>query len=202
MIEEKKIKIQQKKYNDFMLAAKTLFWKHGVRRVTVEEICREAGASKMTFYRQFTGKNDIATAVLDAVITTAMKNYLDIMKGEKTFPEKMTEVIELKRKSLSGISSEFLRDIHGDDYPEQKLRFHEYKETMKNLFKKDLEEAIEKGWIKQDFKPEFLMYMSDQLTDMLIDAKLLSMFDNSEEAIFGITDFFFHGIMADNGQAG
>lgn len=201
MKEEKKIKIQQKKYNDFMVAAKTLFWKHGVRRVTVEEICREAGASKMTFYRQFSGKDAIASAVLDKIITTAMQNYLDIMKSEKSFPEKMKEVIELKRKSLSGISNEFLRDIHGGDFPEHKQRFQDYKETMKDLFKKDIEEAIEKGWIKPEFKPEFLMYMSDQLTDMLIDTKLLSMFDNSEEAIIGMTDFFFHGIMANNGQA-
>ena len=41
-------------------AAKSLFWKHGIRRVTIEEICEVAGVSKMTYYKYFSNKTAIA----------------------------------------------------------------------------------------------------------------------------------------------
>jgi AcrR family transcriptional regulator len=44
------------KYLKILAAGRDLFWKHGFKRVTIEEVCREAGASKMTFYKFFENK--------------------------------------------------------------------------------------------------------------------------------------------------
>ena len=60
MIDSKK----SKSFISIQKSAKTLFWKYGMARVTVEEICREAGVSKMTFYRNFKNKNEVAKQVL------------------------------------------------------------------------------------------------------------------------------------------
>jgi len=38
---------------------KELFWKFGFKRVTIEELCKEAGISKMTYYKYFTNKMDL-----------------------------------------------------------------------------------------------------------------------------------------------
>ena len=53
-----------KSYQAIIDTAKTLFMKHGMRRITVEEICREASVSKMTFYRLFTNKEDVAEIII------------------------------------------------------------------------------------------------------------------------------------------
>ncbi|MBL0024612.1 MAG: helix-turn-helix transcriptional regulator [Saprospiraceae bacterium] len=50
---------RSKSYLKIITTAKKLFWKHGSSRVTIEELCREAGVSKMTFYRHFNNKNEI-----------------------------------------------------------------------------------------------------------------------------------------------
>ena len=50
--------ISSKKYQDIKKKGKELFWKYGTKRVTVEEICREAGVSKMTYYKFFKNKNE------------------------------------------------------------------------------------------------------------------------------------------------
>jgi len=42
---------ENQKYNQIIDTSKKLFWKYGIKRVTIEEICREAGVSKMTFYK-------------------------------------------------------------------------------------------------------------------------------------------------------
>ena len=47
-------------YQILFSTAKNLFFKFGLRRVSVEEICIKASVSKMTFYRNFNNKEHIA----------------------------------------------------------------------------------------------------------------------------------------------
>ncbi|MEA3496849.1 MAG: TetR/AcrR family transcriptional regulator [Bacteroidota bacterium] len=42
------------KYKQILKTAKALFWKHGIKRVKIEEICTEAIISKKTFYKHLT----------------------------------------------------------------------------------------------------------------------------------------------------
>ena len=54
--------------NILVKQARELFWKHGIKRITVEEICSEAGISKMTFYRNFKNKVEIAERVVTGIL--------------------------------------------------------------------------------------------------------------------------------------
>ena len=65
---------------DILNTARQLFWKHGIRRVSVEEVCREAGVSKMTFYRSFPNKIELAKA-RDAA-EAATKAGFSVDKGQ------------------------------------------------------------------------------------------------------------------------
>jgi AcrR family transcriptional regulator len=49
-----------KKFQSTVNKAKELFWKYGIKKVSIEEICAEAPVSKMTFYKFFKNKNDLA----------------------------------------------------------------------------------------------------------------------------------------------
>ncbi|MBN1927463.1 MAG: helix-turn-helix transcriptional regulator, partial [Prolixibacteraceae bacterium] len=49
--------------NQILQSAKKLFWKYGIRKVSIDEICREAGVSRMTFYRLFKNKIELAKVV-------------------------------------------------------------------------------------------------------------------------------------------
>ena len=44
------------KKEQILKTGKELFWKYGFKLVTIEEICKEAGVSKMTYYKYFTNK--------------------------------------------------------------------------------------------------------------------------------------------------
>ena len=48
-----------KKIQQLVTTAQELFMRHGIRRVTVEEICSEANISKMTFYKYFKNKIEL-----------------------------------------------------------------------------------------------------------------------------------------------
>ena len=51
---------------------KELFWKFGFKRVTIEEISKEAGVSKMTFYKYFPNKIELAKNILDDIFDDSL----------------------------------------------------------------------------------------------------------------------------------
>ena len=56
---------RSEKFESITSAAKSLFWKHGIRRVSIEEICEDAGVSKMTCYKYFSNKTAIAKYLIE-----------------------------------------------------------------------------------------------------------------------------------------
>ncbi|MCO6487399.1 MAG: TetR/AcrR family transcriptional regulator [Phaeodactylibacter sp.] len=180
---------------DILEAARRLFWKHGIRRVTVEEICREAGASKMTFYRAFANKVDLARAILQELFDESMKEYRAIMEQDIAFEEKVRKQLLLKSKGTRGISAELVRDI----YSNQEWGLREYMEQRTEealrVIMEDYLEARKKGWIRQDLRPDFILYIFHRMQDWITDEQLLTSYSDTQELIMEITRFFFYGIL-------
>ncbi len=60
--------VDNPKYNQIIETASELFVRFGIKRVTVEEICKTSGVSKMTFYKFFRNKNEVVEKILDEMI--------------------------------------------------------------------------------------------------------------------------------------
>ncbi|NCA83942.1 MAG: TetR/AcrR family transcriptional regulator [Clostridia bacterium] len=176
-------------------AARTLFWKHGIRRVTIQEICSEADVSKMTFYRQFANKNEIAAQVLRDILEKGMEDYHRIMQQEITFTEKMQQVIMLKHDATNNISDEFIKDIYQQNQTELRAMIETYQHEISAEVRNDFAQAQQNGFIRQDVTIDFIMYLMDRLTQMILDEKLLAICNDSQQAIMEVTRFFFYGIL-------
>lgn len=85
------------KFQDTVSTAKELFWKYGVKRVTIEEICKETPVSKMTFYKFFKNKEALAEYLLTNLLTEWHAQYRAIMKQNIPFASKITQVIALEQ---------------------------------------------------------------------------------------------------------
>lgn len=185
---------KNRKYLKILATARDLFWKHGFRRVSVEEICKEAQVSKMTYYRFFPNKIELAKAVFDQVVDDGIEKFRKVLLEGTTSAEKIRKIILLKTDSTSNISKEFLNDFYNDrelglkEYIEEKTR-HSWSEILK-----DFRHAQERGWFRSDMKPEFLFYFSQKVGEMLSDQKLLSLYDSPHELIVEMTNFFSYGI--------
>ncbi|HKK81807.1 MAG TPA: TetR/AcrR family transcriptional regulator, partial [Prolixibacteraceae bacterium] len=103
-----------KKYNDIIEAAQKLFWKFGFKKVTIEEICREGNVSKMTFYKYFDNKVDVAKRVLDKVIGSASGQFKKLKNEAESAPELMEGMLKMKKEGVHDISKEFLADFYTD----------------------------------------------------------------------------------------
>ena len=174
-------------------SAKTLFWKYGIRKVSVEEICMEAGISKMTFYRNFTNKNEVANKLLDQIVNASISEYRTIMNQDIPFSDKVHQLIQLKHRRSNGISQEFLNDVYMH-YTHLKNRLEEYREQMLKDIIRDLKKAQKKGEIRKDIKPAFILYMLNLLNEKLLDEQLIAIYNNTSDLIMELTKFFFYGI--------
>lgn len=177
-----------------LTAARKLFWKYGIRKVTVEDICREAGVSKMTFYRFFGNKIELAGLMLTEIYENALADYNKIMQSDLPFPEKIRQTIVLKHQGSMDVSEEFLNDIHHSEEPVLKHLMTKYSGISRKTVRDDFTKAQQEGWIRKDLKIDFLMYMMDSIGERMFDEKLKAMFGNTHDLVMRLTNFFFYGI--------
>lgn len=182
------------KYQDILKTAHDLFWKHGIKRVTIQEICREAKVSKMTFYRFFENKIELAKHVLKDMFDESFEKYKALMAEDIPFEEKVKKQILVKLEGTREISSELIKDI----YTDKKWGLHEYWEDRRQemLVKvmNDYKHAQEQGWIRKGINLQFILYYNSKVAEWIYDPILTSMYDNNQDIIMEITNMFFYGI--------
>lgn len=171
-----------------------LFMKFGVKRVTVAEICQEAGVSKMTFYKYFSNKKAIAEAFLQRKFEEGIQDYRNIMQQSISFAQKVEQMIQLKLENTEDISSEFVKDIYKDQQLGLHLILEEKQKEYLNEVLQDFAQAASNGEIRAGIKPEMIAYFLGKMAEMAADEQLIQLYENEQELIMEITKFFFYGL--------
>jgi AcrR family transcriptional regulator len=184
-----------KKYSDIVAAARELFWKHGFRRISVEEICRKAGVSKMTFYKHFSNKTELAIEIIRRIFDESMKAFHDMMQSDIPFEEKMQIQLQMKLEGTQDISEEFVKDVFGDTNSE----LHKYWEERASESIAEViqyyREAQQKGWLRRDVKIDFILYVINKFFEFANDDTLISKYSTMQELIVEINKFLLYGIL-------
>jgi AcrR family transcriptional regulator len=176
--------------------AKKLFWKFGFKRVSIEEVCKEAAVSKMTFYKHFPNKMAVVKTLLEEVLQDARKKYDLIMDSELPYPEKVVQMIELKREQTHTMSSEFFRDYVQSGDPELIAYLEQASAENLQKFTDDFHKAQKNGDIRQDLKVEFIMAIMNKLVDWIQhDDGLMELYDEPQDLAVEMTSFLFYGIL-------
>jgi len=183
-----------KKYGDIITTAKDLFWKHGFKRVSIEEICQKANVSKMTFYKYFPNKIELAKSIFNGVVVEAEKQFKKIMKEDTSADAKIRNLIQLKMDGTNNISPEFLQDFYTGAEPELKTYVEERTRLSWNILIEDFKEAQLNGVFRKDFNPELLIKVQMKLFEILDDKSVTSMFNTKQELIMEFVNLMVYGI--------
>lgn len=187
------------KYQQILETAHHLFWKFGIRRVSIEEICREAGVSKMTFYRFFPNKNELARKVINNLFDDAKTKYEALMAQDIPFEDKIKQQVIMKYEGTKEMSAELVKDIFSGWNPELMAYFSEMTAKVTQIVRKDYEKAIEAGWIRKDVKIDFIFYLTQKMTEMSMDPVMLTMYENNYQLIImELMNMMFYGILPRN----
>jgi AcrR family transcriptional regulator len=183
-----------RKRDQLIQTGEALFVKHGMRRVTVEEICRQAGVSKPTFYKYFENKAALARCIDDLWIEETLHRIDGIEDSEAPFPEKLKQILSIKQELAARPGPEFLEDlIHLDVDLSNALR-----RVMRFLVK-----AQQKGDIRVDVRPEVLMAAFNLLNSMQHDPRIRDLYEDAETLAGDVFKLFHYGALsADHREAG
>ncbi|HKI89046.1 MAG TPA: TetR/AcrR family transcriptional regulator [Draconibacterium sp.] len=192
--------INNKKYTDIVNTGRELFWKHGISRVSVEEICREANVSKMTFYRFFSNKSELGKTIIDNIMDESIEKYRSLMKQDIPFEEKIRKQLLLKFEATKEISAEFVKDIYTNKKIGLHIHWQKRTEEFVKEIRNDYAQAQKEGFIRKDLNLDFMFYFTSKSTDLLLDPKLLEMFDSMQELIMEYVSLFFYGIFPRNNE--
>ena len=187
-------KVKSKKYLDVIETARELFWKHGFRRVSIQEICEKASMSKMTFYKYFPNKTELAKTVFLNVVEEGQVQFKNLILENISAEEKIEKLILFKAETTNNISKEFLNDFYLGSEKELQQFVEQTTKKAWNSLLKDYQTAQEKGIFRKDFNPEFFLKVSFKLVEILQDEELVQFYNTPQDLILEFARFVAYGI--------
>ena len=183
-------------------AAGELFFRLGIRSVSIDDICHELGMSKKTFYVYFESK--------DALIEQMLQANLDYMAGKmeelvamKDFRQLVKVFIKRQEAEKNDVRSvpQLVYDLK-KYYPRQFADFQiKCFETQKKYIMQYLEQGVAQGLVRANLNIEltavfFAKIHSDAIRDFeVIESHGHSMHQLSHTAM----DIFIRGILSEEG---
>ena len=195
MVKFKEDDANNPKIAQILEAGRALFWKFGIRRVSIEEVCRTAEVSKVTFYKYFDNKTDLAIHLLDNVYRESLMVYRELMNKDIPFEEKVRETIRMKMEGTQELSNELIEDILTHPDEEIKKYYGEIASLVLQEVVQGYAEAQKKGEVRPDIKVEFMLFFMGHMMELAKDERLLGLYGNSRDVIMELLNFFFYGIM-------
>lgn len=175
-------------------AGHELFWKFGFKRVTVEDVCKKAGVSKMSFYRYFDNKTDLAKRVLDKVVADGVEKFRIILNDDDTVSNKMHRFIALKVEGTNDISNEFVQDLYTDQGSEIQQYMSKLSSEAWIGIINEFRAAQSRGVFRSDFKPEILFALAKNIAEIITNPAINSLYANTQEVIVELVNLITFGI--------
>ena len=182
------------KYNDILTATQKLFFKYGIKKVTIEDICKDANVSKMTFYKFFPNKMELAKILLDKIFEHYYDIFEKLMESDISFSEKMRGIVQMKLDYAKDANWDFIVDIFKKQDDELGIHIQKWIRIGLDKTVAYFVEAQKKGFMRKDLHPTMLLMLLDKMQEVALDDRVLAAYPNAQELTKEITKFFLYGI--------
>lgn len=182
-------------------ASLELFFKFGIKRVTMDDIAKELGMSKKTIYQYYKEKDDIVSQLCEIEMGKHEKKFEDVYNQSVDPIHEIILISENLRDMMQNVNPIFFLDLQ-KFHPKAFQQFQKFKE---NCAYKDIVRNIKKGKEAGFYRPEIdedfvATYRMAQI-DILMFGNFFSFdkisFSQSHELIL---DMFVYGICTVKGH--
>jgi AcrR family transcriptional regulator len=171
-----------------------LFLRHGIRKVRVEEICRDAQVSKRTFYTYFRNKDALAIAVLRELFDESRCRLEAVLVLNCAVEEKVRQIMAIKSKLASETSATFYREVLDDSTEPGRYSLreqHKWEQRVRRFY----EEAQAHGHIRGDIDIDVLMALLARSRELVKDPELARLVPDLARLTETVMTLFFYGIV-------
>ena len=180
-------------------AASELFFTHGYRRVTVDEIAAALGISKKTLYKHFASKEDLLLAVTETFYTEIQAG-IDTLHTDPSlnFQARFNGFVQLLEQKGAQIGPLIRNDIrvHAPDV------WRRVEELRQQVIFGELRRLIAEGQVNGAFRSEIDLALHTALLTIWMEAAansdILARFSvSASDVVRTILDIYLHGIESD-----
>lgn len=178
-----------------------LFFKFGIKRVTMDDIARELGMSKKTIYQFYKEKDDLVSQLCKIELDKQLKEF-GTLQDEAIDPlHEILLISEKLRVMLQPITPVFFLDLQ-KFYPKAYEQFRSFREyCTSKLIVKNIKVGVEMGLYRKDINIPFAAEYRMAQIDMLMFGNYFSFenvsFSKAHELIL---DMFVYSICSVKGH--
>ncbi len=177
-----------------------LFFRYGVKSVTMDAIAAELGISKKTIYQHFPDNDAMVLQVVDAFIEKDEVKWDELDKQYPNVIEKMFKSFEMVKEMLTQMNPRLLFEIE-KYFPKAYARFREYNERgIHEHLVLDFKKGMQFGYFRKDIDVELLARLRMAEVGLVFNPDFypenkLSLFETQ----MILMDIFMRGILTDKG---
>jgi AcrR family transcriptional regulator len=176
--------------------ARELFWKHGFKKVSIDEICKKAGVSRKTYYVYYANKMVLILNILEAMTTDVLDKYQKMINDEtKSFSQKLIEMLDLKSAMNKELSMEFFADLYQSGLPEVMDYFQSITAKSLQITRDFLQSAQQKGEMNPHLNINFVMWYMQKQMDLINAPEIKTMFTDIKDLTIQFSELIIYGIM-------
>ncbi len=172
-----------------------LFFKFGIKRVTMDDIAKELGMSKKTIYQYYKEKDDIVNQLCEIEMSKNQKKFDEVFSQSKDPIHEIMLISANMKEMMQHINPIFFLDLQ-KFHPKAFIQFQVFKENcaFKDILR-NIKKGKEEGYYKADIDEEFAARYRLAQIDMLMFGGYFSFdklsFSKSHELVL---DMFVYGI--------
>lgn len=152
-----------------LIEARQLFWKYGVRTITMDEIARRLAISKKTIYQHFTDKEDIVYQVMEYQINSQQDEYCRINEQHLNPIDEMLLASEMMRQHAGSANPSLMIDVQRY-FPKAWQVFLNHKEDhIIGKIMANLQRGVEQGFYRTDINIETMARLRIELIQLGFD---------------------------------
>jgi TetR/AcrR family transcriptional regulator, cholesterol catabolism regulator len=177
-----------------------LFFRYGIKAVTMDDIARELGISKKTIYQHFEDKDAI---VLAGVTAHFDEERCQSEELQAKAPDPIAEVVmasEQMRQMLTGMNPTMIFDLKRY-YPQAWASFTEFKnDFILDNIRTNLKKGIQLGLYRKDINVEVLALLRNEQVELGFDPQIYPPQKfNMLDVQLSLLDHFLRGVVTDEG---
>jgi AcrR family transcriptional regulator len=157
---------KQHKKESIRKAALELFTAYGIKKASIAEIAKKAGANPVTIYNHFGDKDSLVRDVIKGLIMDHWKEVREILESDQQFMAKLEQIVSNKIEMASLYSSEFIQTAVSEDMGIKEMVELLYKNEVNPLLTKFIQDGQKSGSIRRDLSIDTISIYIDMFTSV------------------------------------
>ncbi len=178
-----------------MLGAQELFFKYGIKAITMDDIAKHLSMSKKTIYQYYKEKDEIVLSLMAEKIKEDEEVFSKMHREAENFIEELFGLMKCMTDNIGKINPVLFYELQ-KFYPEAWAKFTHFKEhVIRKMVEDSLKRGQAQGYVREDINTGILSRLRMEEIELGFNSNVFpSDKFNLLDVQLAMTEHFFYGI--------